>query len=48
MKQDGSIVYNPGPDYILEQDDILLAIESPEQLRLLARTLNRPRRRKKL
>jgi len=48
MKQDGSIVYNPGADYILEQADILLAIESPEQIELLAGRLNRPRRRKKL
>ncbi len=48
MKQDNSIVYNPGADYMLEQADVLLAIESPEQLKLLARTLHRHRREKKL
>lgn len=45
MKQNGSVVYNPGADYILEQADVLLAIESPEQLKLLARTLHRSGKR---
>ena len=44
MKQNGSIVYNPGADYILEEADVLLAIETPEQLQLLARTLQRHRK----
>ncbi len=46
MKQGSSIVYNPGADYILEQADVLLAIESPEQLKLLARALHRRRKRR--
>jgi K+/H+ antiporter YhaU regulatory subunit KhtT len=46
MKQDGAIVYNPGADYSLEQADVMLTIESPEQLVLLARTLQRHKRRK--
>ncbi|NOQ22555.1 MAG: hypothetical protein GQ565_07895 [Candidatus Aegiribacteria sp.] len=46
MKQNGSIVYNPGADYVLEEADILLAIETPEQLKLLARTLHRRGKRK--
>lgn len=48
MKQDGSVVYNPGADYTLEQDDVILTIASPEQLGLLARTLQRRKRRKTL
>ena len=48
MKQDDSIVYNPGADYTLEQADVILTIETPEQLKLLARTLQRHKRRKKL
>ena len=46
MKQNGSIVYNPGADYTLEEADVLLAIETPEQLQLLARILQRHTRRK--
>jgi voltage-gated potassium channel len=46
MKQDGSIVYNPGADYVLEQADVLLTIESPEQLKLLAKILQRHKRRR--
>ncbi len=48
MKQDGSIVYNPGADYTLEQDDVLLTIESPEQLMLLSKTLQKRKRRRRL
>ncbi|MEN8209527.1 MAG: NAD-binding protein [Candidatus Fermentibacteria bacterium] len=48
MKQNGSIVYNPGADYILEEADVLLAIETPEQLNLLTRTLHQRRKRKSL
>lgn len=48
MKQDGSTVFNPGADYIFEEADVLLSIESPEQLRLLSRTLQRRKRRKTL
>ena len=46
MKQNGSIVYNPGADYTLEEADVLLAIETPEQLQLLSRTLQQRRKRK--
>ncbi len=46
MKQNGSIVYNPGADYTLEEVDVLLAIETPEQLQLLARILQHHTRRK--
>jgi len=46
MKQNGSIEYNPGADYILEQADVLLAIETPEQLQLLTRLLQRRKNRK--
>ena len=48
MKQNGSIVYNPGADYMLEEADVLLAIETPEQLQLLIRTLQRHGKRKVL
>jgi len=43
MKQDGSTVYNPGAEYVIQQGDVLLTIESPEQLKQLARTLKRKR-----
>jgi len=46
MKQNGSTIYNPGADYVLEQADVLLTIASPEQLKLIARTLQRHKRRK--
>ena len=46
MKQNGSIEYNPGADYTLEQADVLLAIETPEQLQLLTRLLQRRKNRK--
>ncbi len=46
MKQNGSVVYNPGAEYILEEADVLLAIETPEQLQLLSRTLQRRGKRK--
>jgi len=46
MKQDSSVVYNPGADYTLEQADVLLAIATPEQLVLLARALQRHKRKK--
>ena len=48
MKQNGSIVYNPGADYTLEEADVLLAIETPEQLHLLTRTLQGHGKRKLL
>ncbi|MCK5115176.1 MAG: potassium channel protein [Candidatus Aegiribacteria sp.] len=48
MKQNGSIVYNPGAGYILEEADVLLAIETPEQLQLLTKTLQRHGKRKLL
>ena len=48
MKQNGSIVYNPGAAYTLEEADTLLAIETPEQLQLLTRTLQRHGKRKAL
>ncbi len=44
MKVDRDIVYNPGYGYTLEEGDILLAIESPEQLQALARVLERGKR----
>ncbi|MCK5063967.1 MAG: NAD-binding protein [Candidatus Fermentibacteraceae bacterium] len=46
MKADKRIVYNPGFQYSLEEEDILLTIESPEQLKALARRLERGRKRR--
>lgn len=47
MKADKDIIYNPGYGYTLEEGDILLTIESPEQLQTLARMLERGKRRKR-
>lgn len=46
MKVSKDIVYNPGYGYTLEEGDILLTIESPEQLQALARVVERGKRRK--
>lgn len=47
MKADKNVIYNPGFEYTLEKGDILLTIESPEQLQALARLLERGKRRKR-
>lgn len=47
MKGDKSIIYNPGYEYALEEGDILLTIESPEQLQALSRVLERGKRRRR-
>lgn len=46
MKADNRIIYNPGFQYSLEEEDILLTIESPEQLKALSRRLERGRKRR--
>ncbi len=47
MKVNKDIVYNPGYGYTLEEGDILLTIESPEQLQTLSRVLERGKRRRR-
>ena len=47
MKVNKEIIYNPGSGYTLEEGDVLLTIESPEQLHALARMLERGKRRRR-
>ncbi len=47
MKVDNEIICNPGSGYTLEEGDVLLTIESPEQLQALARRLERGKRRRR-
>ena len=47
MKINKEIIYNPGSGYTLEEEDVLLTIESPEQLQALARRMERGKRKKR-